>query len=273
MSIFRLQTAYHALQFYMDEEKKKYLEEDKEFNDVLDKTKQNAAIRGVLIDSFMKTCDPVDLSIGFEKNAIGSYYGEVVADDALLQMVRVDEQDHDVHASYSFLDPDDATNCIVCVQVEHSDVVPLQRGVSLTFPNNDRKTFQGRMVMFRRRILLNLEGDRVVVDMCLQQPDIEMITKDVEFVSGKAAQRRVEAEWSARVERFKREEHDTVIVVNQSKKKEKATARTCARCHKADSTDLRLNKSCARCKSVDYCGKECQRHDWGLHKSSCRASP
>lgn len=36
-----------------------------------------------------------------------------------------------------------------------------------------------------------------------------------------------------------------------------------------DSSNIKGVKSCSRCKYVFYCGKECQKQDWKLHKNEC----
>jgi hypothetical protein len=41
---------------------------------------------------------------------------------------------------------------------------------------------------------------------------------------------------------------------------------TCANCYKAAAT-----QRCARCRTVAYCSKDCQRADWDLHRSECAA--
>jgi hypothetical protein len=40
--------------------------------------------------------------------------------------------------------------------------------------------------------------------------------------------------------------------------------RACFVCGESENT-----KRCATCKSVTYCGKECQSEDWPRHKSAC----
>ena len=42
-------------------------------------------------------------------------------------------------------------------------------------------------------------------------------------------------------------------------------AETCAACGKKGKV-----RRCARCKSVGYCGKECQESAWGAHKKECK---
>lgn len=41
----------------------------------------------------------------------------------------------------------------------------------------------------------------------------------------------------------------------------------CSHCHKAATATL---LRCSRCKSVSYCGQECQRFAWPAHKKECR---
>ena len=38
-------------------------------------------------------------------------------------------------------------------------------------------------------------------------------------------------------------------------------------CYKCGSSQKLMK--CSRCKTVHYCSKECQKSDWGRHKSSC----
>lgn len=40
----------------------------------------------------------------------------------------------------------------------------------------------------------------------------------------------------------------------------------CAKCGKGGSS-----MRCSRCRKVRYCSKQCQRQDWGKHKSTCAA--
>eukprot|EP01127_Copromyxa_protea_P006308 TRINITY_DN16111_c0_g1_i1.p2 TRINITY_DN16111_c0_g1~~TRINITY_DN16111_c0_g1_i1.p2 ORF type:complete len:149 (-),score=39.92 TRINITY_DN16111_c0_g1_i1:78-524(-) len=45
-----------------------------------------------------------------------------------------------------------------------------------------------------------------------------------------------------------------------------STVKACGKCAK---TGIPLH-TCGRCRKVSYCGKECQRGDWPIHKYSCR---
>lgn len=47
------------------------------------------------------------------------------------------------------------------------------------------------------------------------------------------------------------------------------TRPSCAQCHAEPSPNQPL-KSCAQCKAVTYCGRECQLAAWPAHKESCR---
>ncbi|KAF3942450.1 hypothetical protein ABW19_dt0209667 [Dactylella cylindrospora] len=49
-----------------------------------------------------------------------------------------------------------------------------------------------------------------------------------------------------------------------------ATPGTCAVCSKREGAGISLLK-CGRCKNREYCGKECQKKDWKVHKDSCKA--
>lgn len=42
----------------------------------------------------------------------------------------------------------------------------------------------------------------------------------------------------------------------------------CAFCGKIETENLKL-KRCSKCKSVNYCSKECQLNDWKNHKTDC----
>ena len=43
----------------------------------------------------------------------------------------------------------------------------------------------------------------------------------------------------------------------------------CAYCHKGNITNLKL---CSKCKKILYCGKECQKSHYSVHKSECKSS-
>ena len=45
--------------------------------------------------------------------------------------------------------------------------------------------------------------------------------------------------------------------------------RTCTSCGAAESATLKLKK-CTGCRSVQYCGRDCQRQAWSAHKGTCR---
>lgn len=45
---------------------------------------------------------------------------------------------------------------------------------------------------------------------------------------------------------------------------------TCSHCGAAASDDVKL-KACSQCRSVQYCGQECQSKHWRSHKRACRA--
>ncbi|KAF1851614.1 uncharacterized protein K460DRAFT_362375 [Cucurbitaria berberidis CBS 394.84] len=45
---------------------------------------------------------------------------------------------------------------------------------------------------------------------------------------------------------------------------------TCANCKKtAASANLTTLKACAKCKTTQYCGRDCQKADWKTHKKVC----
>ena len=46
--------------------------------------------------------------------------------------------------------------------------------------------------------------------------------------------------------------------------------RTCGGCQRPETRAKPLRR-CGRCKSISYCCKACQTHDWPSHKQSCRA--
>ena len=46
-------------------------------------------------------------------------------------------------------------------------------------------------------------------------------------------------------------------------------ASMCANCKSEQSSSVKLS-SCARCKKVKYCSKECQKNHWPKHKISCK---
>ncbi|CZT49142.1 uncharacterized protein RSE6_09940 [Rhynchosporium secalis] len=46
------------------------------------------------------------------------------------------------------------------------------------------------------------------------------------------------------------------------------TPPTCTCCHKAP-TDTKPLKPCTKCQSVSYCGKECQKAHFKVHKKEC----
>ena len=48
-------------------------------------------------------------------------------------------------------------------------------------------------------------------------------------------------------------------------------ASMCANCKSEQSSSVKLS-SCARCKKVKYCSKECQKNHWPKHKISCKTS-
>jgi radical SAM protein with 4Fe4S-binding SPASM domain len=43
-------------------------------------------------------------------------------------------------------------------------------------------------------------------------------------------------------------------------------AKICVVCYKYVKNDM---KKCSRCKAVWYCSAECQKKDWGSHKTKC----
>lgn len=43
-----------------------------------------------------------------------------------------------------------------------------------------------------------------------------------------------------------------------------------AKCTYWECTKTTSLSKCARCKVVMYCGRECQKKDWAVHKFSCR---
>jgi hypothetical protein len=57
---------------------------------------------------------------------------------------------------------------------------------------------------------------------------------------------------------------DAVLAEDQS------TASVCAKCGaRAGQPGVRL-QMCSRCKGVRYCGPQCQRAHWRVHKAQCR---
>eukprot|EP00698_Gefionella_okellyi_P024925 TRINITY_DN8948_c0_g1_i1.p1 TRINITY_DN8948_c0_g1~~TRINITY_DN8948_c0_g1_i1.p1 ORF type:complete len:588 (-),score=91.50 TRINITY_DN8948_c0_g1_i1:1120-2883(-) len=58
----------------------------------------------------------------------------------------------------------------------------------------------------------------------------------------------------------------TVACKMKSSRSVQRVQMTCAVCSKIGNMMM-----CARCKTVGYCSKDCQRNDWGLHKLSCLA--
>lgn len=42
----------------------------------------------------------------------------------------------------------------------------------------------------------------------------------------------------------------------------------CGACHQKKS--LTIMHQCGRCMKVFYCGEECQRNDWSIHKQTCK---
>ncbi|CAO2657805.1 Nn.00g070650.m01.CDS01 [Neocucurbitaria sp. VM-36] len=47
-------------------------------------------------------------------------------------------------------------------------------------------------------------------------------------------------------------------------------APTCANCKKtASAANLASLKACAKCKKIQYCGRDCQKADWKTHKKVC----
>jgi len=51
----------------------------------------------------------------------------------------------------------------------------------------------------------------------------------------------------------------------------KVTNSKCACCGKIKGTNTGLNlSSCGRCKAVKYCGRDCQRAHWKIHKKNCK---
>ena len=44
----------------------------------------------------------------------------------------------------------------------------------------------------------------------------------------------------------------------------------CANCKKtATAANLASLKACAKCKTTQYCGRDCQKADWKTHKKVC----
>jgi hypothetical protein len=55
------------------------------------------------------------------------------------------------------------------------------------------------------------------------------------------------------------------------KEQQRVALLACAGCGKSEST-IRSFKACARCQSVVFCGKECQRKSWKSHKKICNTN-
>uniref|UniRef100_A0A7S2UNG7 MYND-type domain-containing protein n=1 Tax=Attheya septentrionalis TaxID=420275 RepID=A0A7S2UNG7_9STRA len=55
------------------------------------------------------------------------------------------------------------------------------------------------------------------------------------------------------------------------KEQQRVALLACAGCGKSEST-IRSFKACARCQSVVFCGKECQRQSWKSHKKICNTN-
>ena len=51
--------------------------------------------------------------------------------------------------------------------------------------------------------------------------------------------------------------------------KQMADGHICAKC-KSQENGRKKFKFCARCKSIYYCGKKCQKEHWKSHKKTCR---
>eukprot|EP00977_Amphora_coffeiformis_P022399 scaffold10860_cov182-Amphora_coffeaeformis.AAC.16 len=56
------------------------------------------------------------------------------------------------------------------------------------------------------------------------------------------------------------------VVAKPTAKDTRAENFTCAYCHKTSTKKLLC---CARCKTVSYCGKDCQKAAWKAHKTQC----
>jgi hypothetical protein len=58
--------------------------------------------------------------------------------------------------------------------------------------------------------------------------------------------------------------------MKQSRAEKKSVKRQCTKCEAVESSTLVLSK-CAKCKTVQYCSKECQVSDWKAgHKKACK---